>query len=116
MQNLSFVQLPLLVAQLITKVEKFEELLLDNREGHSETTEKFMSIDEASKFLNLAKPTVYSKVSKGELPSMKRGKHLYFSNLELTNYIKEGKKKTHLEMEQEAGEILKRLMKGGKNG
>jgi excisionase family DNA binding protein len=115
MQNLSFDQLPLLVAQLIVTVGNVEKHLLDKKEDHSETEEKFMTISEAAKFLNLAKATIYSKVSRGELPSMKRGKRLYFSNLELTNYIKEGKKKSNLEIEQEADAVLNRLMKRAKN-
>ena len=41
--------------------------------------DKVLSIDEVSKLLGLAKATIYSKVSKRELPHMKRGKNLYFS-------------------------------------
>ena len=40
----------------------------------SDGLEKLLNIQEAAQFLNLAIPTLYSKVSKGELPVMKRGK------------------------------------------
>lgn len=55
--------------------------------------EQFLTVQEAAKFLNLTVPTIYSKVSKRELPCMKRGKRLYFSSTELMEYIKEGRKK-----------------------
>lgn len=56
-------------------------------------TERLLTIQEASEFLSLAVPTIYSKVSKGELPVMKRGKRLYFSDSELIAYLKTGRKK-----------------------
>lgn len=68
--------------------------------------EQFLTIQQASELLNLSVPTLYSKVSKGELPVMKRGKRLYFSQTELLNYIKEGKKKTTTEIEAEADAYL----------
>ncbi len=64
--------------------------------------EKLFSIQEAGAFLNLSVPTIYSKVSKNELPFMKRGKRLYFSSSELLAYLKEGRKKSVAEIEAEA--------------
>ncbi|MFK2818990.1 helix-turn-helix domain-containing protein [Flavobacteriaceae sp. LMIT009] len=75
--------------------------------------EKFLDINEASAFLNLAVSTIYSKVSKKELPYMKRGKRLYFSKTELLDYIKGGRKQTVSEIETEVHSYLK--MGGGKN-
>jgi len=53
-------------------------------------TEQLLTIQEAAKFLSLTVPIMYSKVSKGELPVMKRGKRLYFSRTELLEYVKQG--------------------------
>lgn len=76
--------------------------------------EQFLSIQEASAFLNLTVPTLYSKVSKGELPVMKRSKRLYFSRTELMDYLKKGRKRSNSEIEAEAVEYLnkKRLNNG----
>lgn len=52
-----------------------------------DTEEDLMTIEGACKFLDLTRPTVYSKVSKGELPFMKRSKRLYFSKKELRKYL-----------------------------
>lgn len=68
--------------------------------------EQLLSIDEAAEFLRLAKPTLYSKVSKNELPYMKRGKRLYFSRTELMDYLKKGRIKSKEEIEQEADNYL----------
>ena len=83
--------------------------LKNNKQTNTKPTEKpeqFLNIQEAAQFLNLTVPTIYSKVSKRELPCMKRGKRLYFSSAELTEYIKEGRKKSYAEIEQEADEYL----------
>ncbi len=68
--------------------------------------EIILTVQEAAQFLNLTVPTIYSKVSKGELPVMKRSKRLYFSSFELMAYIKEGRKKTTSEIAAEADNYL----------
>ncbi len=73
---------------------------------------ELLTIEEATKFLHLSKPTLYSKVSRNEIPYMKKGKRLYFSTEELTEFIKSGKVKTNDEIEDEALEYLK-IKKGG---
>ena len=78
----------------------------------TEQPEQFLNIQEAAQFLNLTVPTIYSKVSKRELPCMKRGKRLYFSSTELMEYIKEGRKKSYAEIEQEAETYLSNNKKG----
>jgi|GEM_PF-599569 len=67
-----------------------------------EKPEKLLTVQQAAKLLNLTVPTIYSKVSKSELPVMKRGKRLYFSSTELIQYIKEGRKKSNAEIEVQA--------------
>jgi excisionase family DNA binding protein len=78
--------------------------------------EQLLTIQEAADFLNLTVPTLYSKVSKRELPVMKRGKRLYFSNTELLDYLKSGRKKTKSEVEIEAQINLSTTKKGLNNG
>lgn len=76
--------------------------------------ERLLSIEEASEYLNLSKATIYSKVSRNELPYIKKGR-LYFSSAELLDYLKSGKRKTHAELEAEAHEMLNNK-KGLSNG
>jgi len=68
--------------------------------------EQLLTIQEAAEFLSLTVPTMYSKCSKGELPVMKRSKRLYFSSIQLMEYIKSGAKKSNAEIEAEAESYL----------
>lgn len=70
--------------------------------GATDQSEQLLTIQEAAEFLNLTVPTIYSKVSRSEIPVMKRSKRLYFSKLELISYLKEGRKKTMAETAREA--------------
>ena len=98
MDTLSFTHdnLPEAVAMLNEKLENIERLILKNSE--SEQRDELLTVSETAEFLNLSIATIYSKVSRGELPAMKSGKRLYFSTDELTATIKAGRKsqKIHL--------------------
>ena len=85
---------------------------VQNNNPSTKQPEQFLNIQEAAQLLNLTVPTIYSKVSKRELPCMKRGKRLYFSSTELMEYIKEGRKKSYAETEQEAETYLSNNKKG----
>ena len=78
--------------------------------------EQLLTIKQAGELLSLTVPTMYSKVSKREIPVMKRGKRLYFSRTELLEYLKEGRKKSNAEIEQEAKAYLSNTKKGLNNG
>jgi len=81
-------------------------------EPSTQSNDKPLSISEAADFLNLSVPTLYSKVSRGELPVMKRGKRLYFSLPELSDYLKAGRKKSNAEIAAEADQYLIKSKKG----
>ena len=60
-------------------------------------------IDLAVQITGLAKPTIYALVSDLKIPHSKpSGKKLYFSRLELLNWLKAGKRKTSAELALEA--------------
>ena len=87
-----------------------------NEQPPTDQPEQLLTIQEAAEFLSLTVPTMYSKVSKGELPVMKRSKRLYFSRTELLDYLKDGRKKSNAEIEQEAKAYLLNNKKGLNNG
>jgi len=102
-QKLTFENLPEAVFQLNEKLEKIEKLLqARNTENPKPEPDSPLNIDEAAAFLRLAKSTLYSKVSRRELPCKKQGNRLYFFKSELTEYLKEGKQKTLDEIHTEA--------------
>jgi excisionase family DNA binding protein len=63
---------------------------------------KYLNVDQAAEVLDLAKSTVYAKVSQGVLPHFKKGARLYFSRKSLEDFIQSGRKKTVSEIEAEA--------------
>lgn len=77
----------------------------------TELPENPITIQGAAQFLGLTVPTMYSKVSKGEVPVTKRGKRLYFFRSELLKYLKEGRKKSNVEIEAEVDVYLSKLKK-----
>lgn len=79
-----------------------------NFDASKDQPDQLLTIEEASKLLHLTKPTLYSKVSKGELPGVcKQGKRLYFSKESLIDWIKSGRKKSNAEIEADAETYLK---------
>ncbi|MDC1204266.1 helix-turn-helix domain-containing protein [Salibacteraceae bacterium] len=106
--ELTFDQLPVAIAYLTQKMDMIEQLLSKKNETNPKTKDEdeLFGVKEAAEFLNLTVPTIYSKVSRGELPVMKRSKKLYFSKIELMNYLKKGRKKTNQEIQEEANNYL----------
>jgi excisionase family DNA binding protein len=103
---LSPIRLSDLESLIQNSVERALKAYNHNIRETEETSECFLNIHEASAVLNLSVPTIYSKVSKRELPVMKRGKKLYFSNKELAAYLKAGHKQTSSEINLEAHKYL----------
>ena len=117
METLTFDQLPNAVTMLTKEVSELKRLIVEKQEqAPTDQPEQFLNIQLAAEFLCLSVPTLYTKVSKGELPVMKRGKRLYFSRTELMEYIKEGRKKSNAEIEAEAEAYLSNKKKGLNNG
>ncbi len=109
MEKVILIQLSVKEFQAIIK-EEIKSYFEENPifEIKSQETEDLMTINGAANFLDLSKATIYSKVSRRELPVMKRGKRLYFSKEELTKYLKEGRFKTIAELQQEATNYIGR--------
>ena len=78
-----------------------------------ETTDQLLTIKQAGEMLCLSVPTIYGLVQRAEIPVCKRGKRLYFSKQELTDWIKSGRKKTLAETSSEAEAYLSKKGKKG---
>ena len=108
MENVVFTNLSIPeIRQLFRQeLETYFEANKQPEQAPTEQPERLLTIQEAAEFLSLTVPTMYSKVSKGELPVMKRSKRLYFSRTELMEYVKAGRKKSNAEIEAEAKAYL----------
>jgi excisionase family DNA binding protein len=101
------------------RLNNIETLLLDlkhtpKEQGEQSQSDELLTVQDTAKYLSLSVPTVYTLISRGELPVMKRSKRCYFSKVELINYLKKGRKKTLEETASEAENYIKK--KGGNNG
>lgn len=85
------------MTKLLDKMERIESLL-ERLAPQGNIPDELLSITEAAKLLNLSVATIYSKVSRNEIPVCKKGKRLYFSKQELTQWIHSGKVHTNEEL------------------
>lgn len=102
---------------------EFQDIIIDCVNAclkHNHTTlpsleeaDQLLTIQEAAQFISLSVPTVYGLVSKSLIPVSKKGKRLYFSKAELTDWIKTGRRKTIAETASEADNFLQAKKKGG---
>ena len=107
MDKTVFISLPIEDLQTVI-IDCVNSCLKNNTQEQltTEQPEELLTVQEAAKFVNLAVATIYSKVSREELPFMKRGNRLYFSSIELMEYLKQGRHKSNAEIEQEADVYL----------
>ena len=116
-EKFTFDDLPMAVSQLTDKVNSIYSMLARHSmpQESPQTEDKLLSVREASTLLRLTVPTIYSKVSRGELPCMKQGNRLYFSLSEITAHLKSGKKRSAAELTAQAEEFCSRK-EGGRYG
>jgi excisionase family DNA binding protein len=94
------------------RLSNIETILLDLKHTPREQVDhsgkdELLTVQDTAKFLSLSVPTVYSLISKGELPVMKRSKRCYFSKAELIAYLRQGRKRTLTETATEAEHYCK---------
>ena len=100
MKPFTFDQIPVMMSKIHDKLDYLEKLIL-RISTVEENKEELLNIQEASKLLNLSVSTIYSKVCKREIPFNKQGKRIYFYRHELMKWIKSGRVKTYLEIQND---------------
>ena len=96
-------------SELIEQIAQRTAEIISSKKNDNSTTEakeSFLSVEEAASFLKISIHTIYSKVSRKEIPSMKRNGRLYFSSKDLTEYLKSGRKLTNDEVDAAADKYL----------
>jgi excisionase family DNA binding protein len=106
MKQFTFEQIPQAVTEIYEKLNAVHELLLNQSDLSCLTTDSPLTIDQAAEFLSLSKYTLYGLVQRREVPFAKRGKRLYFTKADLTDWVKTGSKSTVIEMQSRATEFL----------
>jgi excisionase family DNA binding protein len=107
MEQLTFEQLPKAFSQFSDRLENIEKLLLQKSNPTTiPETDQLLTIQQAAELITLSVPTLYGLVSRKEIPVSKRGKRLYFSKFELTDWIKAGRKLTIAEIDKQAAQFI----------
>ena len=105
--SLTFNDLPQVVAQLAGEISTLKNLIEEIRDtSQKPELDELMTIKQAGEFLHLTVQTLYNKVSKNEIPFMKRGKRLYFSKEQLMDYLKQGSNEMQSDIDKEVNEFL----------
>jgi excisionase family DNA binding protein len=105
--DITFENLPKAVSQLYDKLDNIERLLQIKNSEHNIPSDQLLTIRQAAELLSLSVPTIYGLVSKKEIPVNKKGKRLYFSSIELTDWIRSGRKMTLSEINDLSKSYLK---------
>jgi excisionase family DNA binding protein len=92
-------------------IRKISDQVTDNimKAINTSTTpeeDRFLTIDETSKIIDLAKPSIYGLVHKNKIPFHKKSKRLYFLKSEILDWIKSGKQESKSDLEIRANEYL----------
>jgi len=101
MENVNFKNLPAVVTKILRTVERLEVMVMDFQKTEKDETE-LLTVQEASVFLKISVPAIYTKVSRREIPVSKPGRRLYFSKVKLMEWVSASKLKTQTEMLEEA--------------
>lgn len=80
----------------------------------SSDDDEILTIDEAARFVKLAKQTCYQLCSSKAIPHYKKNKRLYFKKSELLKWLEEGKQEVQDEDDNEVRTYLHRKQKGGR--
>jgi len=109
MENLTLETLPKAFTNLTYEVSEIKRLLLEKSNEQPNETDRWFDLNELCIYHpdKPTKPTVYGWVHSGLIPVHKGGKKLRFLKSEIDNWIKQGRKKTISEINNNAEQYLK---------
>ena len=111
MEVLTFEQVPAAISRIENELIRLRSELKTLKKDDSDPNE-LMDVTDAAKYLNLAVATLYIKVSKKQIPHIKKGKKLRFLRSDLLDWLKSGRKATAKEIQENGSEFLA-TKKGG---
>ena len=94
-EDISFNDIPRVIAQIYSKLERLEEIVLQanrTKQSNNENSRILMNTDEACEFLMMPKPTLYAKLENGSIPAIKQGKRYYLYKDELEKWLENGRR------------------------
>jgi excisionase family DNA binding protein len=84
--------------EISVRLDRIESLLLKQNATKPEPvlpeSDKFLTISQAAQIINMTVGSVYQLVHQRNIPYAKKGKRLYFSELELRLWVQSGRRQT----------------------
>jgi len=77
-----------------------QKAILENQNLADDQNSSFIDVNQAADFLGIAKSTLYGKCCNLLIPHFKKGKKLYFDKVELLDWLKSGKRKTIIDINE----------------
>ncbi|MGV0940916.1 helix-turn-helix domain-containing protein [Empedobacter sp. ULE_I140] len=116
LQTITFNELPNAMSLLLEKMNGLEKQLKESARFNQpiiSDEEIILDANEVAQLLKVTIGTIRTKTSNGEIPSMKRLGKNYYLKSEIIEYLKQGKKLSFQEIEEQANQYL--LTKKGSN-
>jgi excisionase family DNA binding protein len=92
------------------RLDKIEQLLIELKanqiNGNPTPAEMFMNVQQVAEYLSLSVQTIYGLTSRLEVPTIKKGKRLYFKKAEIDEWLLKGRRKTKEEIIEQAHNYL----------
>jgi excisionase family DNA binding protein len=80
------------------------DIFQEQGKNESKPSNQMFSLQEASNYLQLSPQTIYGFTSRRKIPFIKKGKKLYFKQIDLEQWLESGRKKSETEIENELTE------------
>ena len=116
LQSLTFNELPSAMSLLLEKINGLEKQLKESARFNQpiiSDEEEILLAEDVAQLLKVKIGTIRTKTSNKEIPSMKRLGKNYYLKSEIIEYLKQGKKLSFQEIEEQANQYL--LTKKGSN-
>lgn len=107
MKRISFEELPDQVAKLTAEIQALRAGLLE--ENPSKEKQEIMGVEECAALLMKSPKTLYTYTSNNLIPFHKKGKKLIFFRSEILTWIKSGKQKTIMELQEDTDDLLSNI-------
>ena len=109
-KELTFNDLPMVVAGLRDEVAGMKVLLSDLQKGQTQQrmqrTRRTMNVEEAADYLRMPLNTLYQKLQKGEVPGSKPGKRWVLYSDELDKYLEVNRRNSVPMTAEERNEVI----------
>ena len=111
---ITFNNLPEAVKHLIKDVEEIKNLLLNQSASRKPLISNggaendILNVEDVAKIMSIKKSTVYNLTCKRQIPYFKRGGRIYFDRVEITEWIRNDRRKTIKELQDEANLAIRK--------